>query len=103
MRTWFPCAKSYNQRRRLMVQSFRDMGLSCFEPLGAFYVFPGIQKDRHEQRGLLPAPPARKEGRHRARHGLRRQRRGYIRCSYATGIAKLTEALDRMADFVASL
>lgn len=36
--------ESYNQRRRLMVQSFRDMGLSCFEPLGAFYVFPGIQK-----------------------------------------------------------
>ena len=36
--------ESYNQRRRLMVESFRDMGLSCFEPLGAFYVFPGIQK-----------------------------------------------------------
>ena len=35
--------ESYNQRRRLMVQSFRDMGLSCFEPLGAFYCFPSIQ------------------------------------------------------------
>ena len=37
--------QSYDRRRRLMVQAFRDMGLSCFEPLGAFYVFPGIQKN----------------------------------------------------------
>ena len=36
--------KSYNQRRRLMVEGFRKMGLDCFEPLGAFYVFPSIQK-----------------------------------------------------------
>ena len=95
--------ESYNQRRRLMVQSFRDMGLSCFEPLGAFYVFPGIQKTglssedfcqrllREKKVVTVPGPACGASG------------EGYIRCSYATGIAKLTEALDRMADFVASL
>ena len=35
---------SYDRRRRLMVDSFRKMGLDCFEPLGAFYVFPSIKK-----------------------------------------------------------
>ena len=33
----------YNRRRRVIVSSFKDMGLKCFEPLGAFYVFPSIK------------------------------------------------------------
>ena len=95
--------ESYNQRRRLMVQSFRDMGLSCFEPLGAFYVFPGIQKtglssEDFCQRLLREKKVVTVPGTAFGASG-----EGYIRCSYATGIAKLTEALDRMADFVASL
>ena len=95
--------ESYNQRRRLMVKSFRDMGLSCFEPLGAFYVFPGIQKtglssEDFCQRLLREKKVVTVPGTAFGASG-----EGYIRCSYATGIAKLTEALDRMADFVASL
>ena len=95
--------ESYNQRRRLMVQSFRDMGLSCFEPMGAFYVFPGIQKtglssEDFCQRLLREKKVVTVPGTAFGASG-----EGYIRCSYATGIAKLTEALDRMADFVASL
>lgn len=42
----------YNMRRRLVVKSFNDMGLSCFEPRGAFYAFLH-QVQRHEQRGVL--------------------------------------------------
>ena len=95
--------ESYDQRRRLMVQGFRDMGLSCFEPLGAFYVFPGIQKTglssdvfcerllREKKVVCVPGTAFGASG------------EGYIRCSYATGIAQLTEALSRMADFVQSL
>lgn len=95
--------ESYDQRRRLMVKSFRDMGLSCFEPLGAFYVFPGIQKtglssEDFCQRLLREKKVVTVPGTAFGASG-----EGYIRCSYATGIAKLTEALDRMADFVASL
>ncbi|MEG2774153.1 MAG: aminotransferase class I/II-fold pyridoxal phosphate-dependent enzyme, partial [Acetivibrio sp.] len=37
------CA-AYDQRRRFLVESFKRMGLKCFEPFGAFYVFPSIQK-----------------------------------------------------------
>ena len=95
--------ESYDQRRRLMVQSFRDMGLSCFEPLGAFYVFPGIRKtglssEEFCQRLLNEKKVVTVPGTAFGASG-----EGYIRCSYATGIAKLTEALSRMADFVSSL
>ena len=95
--------ESYDQRRRLMVQSFRDMGLSCFEPLGAFYVFPGIRKtglssEEFCQRLLSEKKVVTVPGTAFGASG-----EGYIRCSYATGIAKLTEALSRMADFVSSL
>ena len=34
----------YNRRRRLMYAGFNEMGLTCFEPLGAFYIFPNISK-----------------------------------------------------------
>ena len=95
--------ESYNQRRRLMVQSFRDMGLSCFEPLGAFYVFPGIQKtglssEEFCQRLLKEQKVVTVPGTAFGASG-----EGYIRCSYATGLAKLNEALTRMAQFVSSL
>ncbi|MDD6143619.1 MAG: aminotransferase class I/II-fold pyridoxal phosphate-dependent enzyme [bacterium] len=95
--------ESYDQRRRLMVKSFREMGLSCFEPLGAFYVFPGIQKTGLTSEGFcerllrehkvvcVPGTAFGASG------------EGYIRCSYATGLKQLEEALSRMAAFVKSL
>ena len=94
---------SYDQRRRLMVSAFREMGLSCFEPLGAFYVFPGIKNTglsseafcerllREQQVVTVPGTAFGASG------------EGHIRCSYATGIAKLQEALERMAKFVHSI
>ena len=36
-------SREYNRRRRVLVEGFRDMGLECFEPLGALYVFPSIK------------------------------------------------------------
>ncbi len=95
--------ESYDQRRRLMVKSFREMGLSCFEPLGAFYVFPGIQKtglssDAFCERLLREKKVVCVPGTAFGASG-----EGYIRCSYATGLKQLDEALARMADFVQSL
>ena len=95
--------ESYDQRRRLMVKSFRDMGLSCFEPLGAFYVFPGIQKtglpsEEFCQRLLREKKVVTVPGTAFGASG-----EGHIRCSYATSLAKLSEALDRMAAFVNGL
>jgi aminotransferase len=94
---------AYNQRRRLMVQGFRDMGLDCHEPQGAFYVFPSIQStglssDEFAERLLYAAKVAAVPGNVFGLGG-----EGYLRCSYATSVAQLTEALERIGNFVHKL
>ena len=92
--------ESYDRRRRLLVDGFRSMGLSCFEPLGAFYVFPSIRitgmnsetfcgellKTKHI--ATVPGTAFGESG------------EGHIRCSYATGIDKLNLALDGIRAFL---
>ncbi|MBR4458842.1 MAG: aminotransferase class I/II-fold pyridoxal phosphate-dependent enzyme [Clostridia bacterium] len=95
--------ESYDRRRRLMVQGFRDMGLECFEPLGAFYVFPsirstGLTSEEFCQRLLRDKQIACVPGTAFAPCG-----EGHIRCSYATALDKLNIALDRMAQFIRGL
>lgn len=91
---------SYDRRRRLMVASFRKMGLDCFEPLGAFYVFPSIKKTGLDsetfcERLLNEYKVATVPGTAFGECG-----EGHIRCSYATGVEKLNIALERMSEFV---
>ena len=92
--------ESYDRRRRLMVEGFRSMGLDCFEPLGAFYVFPSIRKtgltsedfcERLLQSKRVAAVPGTAFG---------ASGEGNIRCSYATAIDKLNQALDKMGEFL---
>jgi aminotransferase len=90
----------YNQRRRLMVKGFRDMGLSCFEPLGAFYVFPNISATRlsseafseellrEEKVAVVPGSVFGPSG------------EGHIRCSYAYSTGQIKNALERISHFV---
>ncbi len=89
---------SYDRRRRLMVDSFRKMGLDCFEPLGAFRV-PQHQKDGLGQRDVRERANEYKiatvPGTAFGECG-----EGHIRCSYATGVEKLNIALERMSEFV---
>ena len=94
---------SYNRRRRLMVDGLRKMGLSCFEPRGAFYVFPsihstGLDSETFCERLLQEKRVACVPGTAFGPCG-----EGYIRCSYATAVDQLNVALERMADFVQSL
>ena len=93
---------SYDRRRRLMVSAFRDMGLHCFEPYGAFYAFPSIRSTgltsedfcaRLLQEKNVAAVPGTAFG---------PGGEGNIRCCYATSLDKLTVALERIADFVRS-
>lgn len=91
---------SYNQRRRLVVQGLRDIGLECHEPQGAFYAFPsikstGLSSDEFAQRLLVEAKVAAVPGNVFGLGG-----EGYLRCSYATSVAQLNEALHRMGEFV---
>ena len=95
--------ESYDRRRRLMVDGFRSMGLNCFEPLGAFYVFPSIKKtgltsEAFCQRLLQEEKVACVPGTAFGACG-----EGHIRCSYATAVDKLNLALDKMASFVSRL
>ena len=95
--------ESYDRRRRLMVESFRSMGLACFEPYGAFYVFPsirctGLTSEEFCSRLLREKNVAAVPGNAFGPCG-----EGNIRCCYATAVDKLTVALDRIADFVKSL
>ena len=93
----------YDKRRRLMVEGFRNMGLDCFEPKGAFYVFPSIQNTgltslefaekllQAEKVALVPGDAFGSCG------------EGYVRCSYAASSKNLAEALDRIGRFVKPL
>lgn len=95
--------ESYNQRRRLIVQGLRDIGLECHEPQGAFYAFPSIQStgvtsEEFAKGLLLDAKVAAVPGNVFGAGG-----EGYLRCSYATSVSQLNEALHRMGQYVDKL
>ncbi|KUO66318.1 MAG: aromatic amino acid aminotransferase [Gracilibacter sp. BRH_c7a] len=90
----------YDRRRRIMVHGFREMGLTCFEPLGAFYVFPditatGLSSEQFAEELLQEEKVAVVPGNAFGPAG-----EGHIRCSYAYSTEQLKEALTRMARFV---
>ena len=92
--------REYNYRRRYIVDGFRAMGLSCFEPLGAFYVFPcikstGMTSEEFCQNLLQEEKVAVVPGNAFGESG-----EGFIRCSYAYSIENIQEALKRIERFV---
>jgi len=92
--------QEYNYRRRFIVDGFRNMGLSCFEPLGAFYVFPcikslGMTSEEFANKLLQEEKVAVVPGNAFGDSG-----EGFIRCSYAYSIDNIEEALKRIARFV---
>ncbi len=92
--------REYNYRRRYIVDGFRSMGLSCFEPLGAFYVFPcikslGMTSEEFAEKLLQEEKVAVVPGNAFGESG-----EGFIRCSYAYSVENIEEALTRIARFV---
>lgn len=95
--------ESYNQRRRYLVNALREMGLDCFEPYGAFYVFPSIKKfgmtsDEFATRLLQEEKVAVVPGTAFGDSG-----EGFLRLSYAYSLESLKMALDRIRRFVEKL
>lgn len=93
----------YNRRRRLMYKSFNAMGLGCFEPLGAFYLFPnisstGLSADEFCTRLLYEKKVACVPG-----TAFGDNMDDFIRCSYASSLENLKEALGRIKSFVEGL
>lgn len=93
--------ESYDRRRRLMLEGFRRMGLDCFEPLGAFYLFPSIKRTGMSSDAFCEKLLADKRVACVPGTAFGACGEGHIRCSYATGIDKLNIALEKMSDFLA--
>lgn len=95
--------EAYNQRRRFLMHAFREMGLPCFEPFGAFYVFPCIKEFgmtseefatrllEEERVAVVPGDAFGDSG------------EGYLRISYAYSLEDLKAALERLGRFVKRL
>jgi len=93
--------EEYNRRRLVIVEGLNDIGLSCFEPRGAFYAFPsikgtGMTSEEFSERLLIEEKVAVVAGTAFGQCG-----EGYVRCCYATSLADIEEALSRMKRFVA--
>ena len=92
--------EAYNQRRRYLMHAFKEMGLECFEPYGAFYVFPcikefGMTSEEFATRFLEEEKVAVVPGTAFGDCG-----EGFLRISYAYSLDNLKIALNRMAHFV---
>ena len=92
--------KEYEARRNFIVRSLNDMGLPCFKPLGAFYVFPeirssGLTSKEFSLRLLQEKKVACVPGTAFGASG-----EGHIRCSYATSMEKIKIAMERIAEFL---
>jgi len=94
---------AYDMRRRLMVDGLREAGLSCHEPMGAFYVFPaitstGLSTQDFCERLLFEKKVATVPG-----DAFGSMGEGHIRCSCASSTANIIEAVKRIGDFVVGL
>lgn len=95
--------EAYNQRRRYLIHAFKEMGLPCFEPYGAFYVFPcikefGMTSDEFASRFLEEEKVAVVPGTAFGDSG-----EGFLRISYAYSLEDLKVSIGRLGDFVAKL
>jgi aminotransferase len=95
--------EAYNQRRRYLVHALREMGMECFEPFGAFYVFPSIKKfgmtsEEFASRLLQEEKVAVVPGTAFGDCG-----EGFLRISYAYSLEDLKKALERLERFVKKL
>ncbi|PPD59122.1 aminotransferase class I/II-fold pyridoxal phosphate-dependent enzyme [Dehalogenimonas etheniformans] len=95
--------EDYNHRRQVMVSGFNSLGLSCFDPRGAFYAFPsikstGLSSDEFAERLLKEEKVAVVPG-----TAFGEQGEGYLRCCYATSLPQIEEALERVKRFLTRL
>lgn len=95
--------EEYNKRRNFMLTRLRGMGLQCFEPFGAFYIFPNIAKfgltsDEFATRFLMEEKIAVVPGTAFGTSG-----EGFLRMSYASSLKNLKTAMDRLEHFINTL
>jgi aminotransferase len=92
--------RAYDQRRRYIFDRLNGMGLKCFEPRGAFYIFPditctGLTSEQFAESLLREERVAVVPGNAFGSRG-----EGFVRCSYAASLKNIEAAMDRMERFV---
>lgn len=92
--------EEYNRRRMVMVKGFNDMGLSCFEPEGAFYTFPCIKSTGMDSNTFCETLLHEKHVAVVPGNAFGKSGEGFIRCSYAYSIKSINAALERIEAFV---
>jgi len=95
--------EQYDQRRKLIVKGFQEIGLSCHIPKGAFYAFPNIEATGYDDE--LFAEELLKQSKVAVVPGsvFGQGGKGFIRCSYATSYSKISEAIERIDKFTRPL
>ncbi len=93
--------ENYNYRRKIMVSGFREIGLECFEPQGAFYAFPsivntGLTSEEFSEKLIMEEKVAVVPG-----NAFGVMGNGHVRCCYAASVADIEQALDRIGSFLA--
>ncbi len=95
--------KEYELRRNFIVRSLNDMGLETFKPLGAFYVFPKITSSGLTSREFSLKLLEKKQVACVPGTAFGPSGEGFMRCSYATSLEQIKEAMERLAEFVAEV
>ena len=92
--------EEYDMRRRLVVKGFNDMGLDCFEPEGAFYVFPCIKSTGMTSAEFCEKLIYDKKVAVVPGNAFGESGEGFVRVSYAYSVQHLTTALGRIREFL---
>ena len=92
--------QEYDRRRRLIVAGFNELGLSCFEPRGAFYAFPNIQAAGMDEQAFAEAVLQEERIAMIPGTAFGDSGAGFVRASYATAYEKIEEALERLHHFM---
>jgi len=92
--------EEYDSRRRMVVSRLNAMGLDCFDPLGAFYVFPSIKRTGMSSEEFCEKLLYGKKVAVVPGNAFGESGEGHVRMCYAYSVEHLTEALDKIEEFV---
>ena len=95
--------QAYNERRRFLLHEFKRMGLKCFEPFGAFYIFPSIKEFGMTSDDFCTSLLKAKKVAVVPGTAFGGCGEGFVRISYAYSINSLKEALGRIEEYITEL
>jgi aminotransferase len=95
--------REYEHRRNYIVRAMNDLGLKCFQPLGAFYIFPDITSSGLSSRDFSLGLLNQKKVACVPGTAFGPSGEGFVRCCYATSLEQIKEAMNRIGEFLAEV